>query len=150
MRPYIFLFALSALLVTPSLSAASSCPYITRTLTVGSSGDDVEQLQSYLAATGDLEARFVTGYYGPKTQDAVARWQCSHSLVCQGTPETTGLGQVGMRTRTVMSGECWIPGSTLGQVLGASTTRTAPKPHSIEITPMPAFTMPPFVSAPTL
>lgn len=148
--------AVSALLLFPLMSFAASCPYMTRTLKVGVEGEDVRQLQSYLAATGDLEAKYVTGYYGPKTQDAVARWQCSHSLVCQGTPETTGLGQVGLQTRTTMSNECFIPGSTLGQVLGASTSRGIEVTNmsrgieitSIQISPMPTFTMPPYVSLP--
>jgi hypothetical protein len=89
-------------------SAEVPCPIINRTLERGVTGNDVWQLQAYLVSQGDLEARYVTGYFGPRTEYAVARFQCSHKIECIGTPETTGLGKVGPKTRTEIMCECAI------------------------------------------
>lgn len=106
------LFAILFLLAPAAGNAEVPCPVIDRTLERGVSGNDVWQLQAYLASQGDLEARYVTGYFGPRTEYAVARFQCSHKIECVGTPETTGLGKVGPKTRSEIMRECAILAET--------------------------------------
>ncbi len=57
---------------TPTPSAGA-CTF-TRNLTVGSRGDDVTCLQSYLGVTP------TTGYFGPLTKAAVANWQAANGV----------------------------------------------------------------------
>jgi peptidoglycan hydrolase-like protein with peptidoglycan-binding domain len=71
----------------------------TQNMTVGSGGAQVSALQSYLSTTAHYPEKLVTGYFGPLTQAAVQRFQCAESIVCSGTPSTTGYGQVGPLTR---------------------------------------------------
>ena len=66
--------------------------------------------------TGDERARWMasaqrryltanpTGYFGTLTQSAVQAFQCTESIVCSGSPDTTGFGAVGPRTRGRMNG----------------------------------------------
>ncbi len=61
----------------------------------------ISKLQTFLVATGDFN-RAVTGYYGPVTTAAVQSWQKRNALVSSGTPETTGYGMVGPRTRAAI------------------------------------------------
>lgn len=73
-----------ALVVTVAAPAASAqtvvCSF-TRDLTIGSRGTDVTCLQSYLQARGFFTyAGGPTGYFGPITRDAVARWQAANSV----------------------------------------------------------------------
>ncbi len=104
---------LAILFLSPYIGSADvPCPVLDRTLEQGLRGDDVWQLQAYLVSQGDLEARFVTGFFGPLTEAAVARFQCSHSIECIGTPETTGLGRVGPLTRSEIKQECAILAAT--------------------------------------
>ena len=65
--------------VTPSVQ----CPYISRDLKPGMSGDDVARLQQFLALDPTIypEAK-VTGYYGPLTEAAVRRFQCKNKIAC--------------------------------------------------------------------
>lgn len=49
-----------------------------RNLTVGSSGQDVTNLQSYLQSRGYGVA--VTGYYGNSTAQVVERWKATHGI----------------------------------------------------------------------
>ena len=41
----------------------------------------------------------VTGYYGKLTFKAVQKFQCQYNIICSGTPETTGYGIAGPKTR---------------------------------------------------
>jgi len=102
-----------AALFLPALAAAQSpCPTLDRSLEFGMYGTDVWQLQVYLISQGDLEAKWATGRFGPWTQDALSRWQCSHGIVCTGTPETTGLGRVGPKTKAAIMKECVVLAET--------------------------------------
>lgn len=73
---------------TPQVSASS--PF-TREIGLGATGDDVTQLQAYLAADKSLypEGK-VTGYYGSLTVTAVKRFQAKYGI--------TQLGRVGPMT----------------------------------------------------
>ena len=88
-------------------SGTISCPNITRVLKRGVSGTDVTRLQQFLALDPTVYPEGqVTGFYGALTESAVKRFQCKHSIVCDGTPETTGHGVVGPRTAATIAQQC--------------------------------------------
>jgi PKD repeat protein len=66
-------------------------------------GGEVSKLQRYLQKMGDYTYGEITGYFGPVTQSAVQRWQARSNVVSSGSPETTGYGVVGPRTRSAMN-----------------------------------------------
>lgn len=70
------------------------------------SGGEVSRLQAFLTETGDYSYGVVTGYYGPATTAAVQRWQARNGVVSSGSPETTGYGLVGERTRERLNESC--------------------------------------------
>ncbi|GEM_PF-1491136 len=86
----------------PSVSAAQAA--LTRDLDPGDSGNDVTQLQVYLAADAELypEGK-VTGYYGSLTTAAVKRFQARYGIA--------QVGRVGPQTR-----------AKLNEVMGGGTT----------------------------
>ncbi|MDP2157660.1 MAG: peptidoglycan-binding protein, partial [Nitrospirota bacterium] len=49
-------------------------------LTIGSTGADVNALQAMLIASGHLSIATPTGYFGPLTQAALAKWQAAHGV----------------------------------------------------------------------
>src|SRR3989344_9657182 len=73
----------------PSPAAASLpakhrlCSILARNLSRGAQGDDVRGLQEFLSAEGYLSAN-ATGYFGPATASAVARWQASQGISAPG------------------------------------------------------------------
>ncbi len=122
--------------VTPSSPSSyiGQCPQLIRNLGPGASGGDVANLQAYLAADPLLypEAK-ITAYYGFLTQQAVARFQVRHNIVKEGSPETTGFGAVGTRTRSAIASVC-------GTQTGSGTLPTYPSYPtipSINTTPVP-------------
>lgn len=62
-----------------ALQGSSQTCTFTRSLTVGSRGADVTCLQDYLRAGGHLSVAS-TGYFGPLTRAAVARWQAANGV----------------------------------------------------------------------
>jgi peptidoglycan hydrolase-like protein with peptidoglycan-binding domain len=105
---------------------------ITASLDVGSRGNEVILLQTYLAQDDDLyPQKLLTGYFGPLTRAAVGRFQCRENIVCEEavnisvttTPTASGYGRVGPRTKARLNE--LMKGMTLttssGEVLGAST-----------------------------
>lgn len=122
--------------------ATFDCPYISRSLKVGSTGDDVARLQQFLASDPSLypEAR-VTGYYGSLTEAAIRRFQCKNKIVCDGTPEATGYGVTGPRTAALLALQCSArspQGLPQEQVSGfirvSPISGAAPLPVSVEVT----------------
>jgi len=77
-----------------------------RSLARGSSGEDVRQLQVFLSQTNDFTHPEFTNYFGAITEAAVQSWQARNGVVLSGTPEATGFGVVGPRTRVAMSDTC--------------------------------------------
>jgi peptidoglycan hydrolase-like protein with peptidoglycan-binding domain len=75
------------------------CLQISRVLRQGASGEEVEELQQFLKDSGYFSHDEITGYFGPLTEEAVKRFQAKQGLVAGGTPETTGYGQIGPKTR---------------------------------------------------
>jgi peptidoglycan hydrolase-like protein with peptidoglycan-binding domain len=92
-------------------ASGTSCLDLTRTLSVGSSGADVVQLQNFLAQQGFFGVS-ATGYFGTVTQSGVALWQEKNGVVSGGSASTTGLGVVGPRTRAAMAAACGGPTTT--------------------------------------
>ncbi len=96
--------------VTPTGTTSTQtvqCPYISRNLGIGATGEDVKRLQTFLAIDPAIypEAR-ASGYYGPLTEAAVKRFQCKNKIVCDGTPASTGYGVTGPRTAALLALQC--------------------------------------------
>lgn len=86
---------------TPSVAPGGS---FTKNLAPGSSGAEVTLLQKTLFTDGDYPQDLVTGYYGSLTEAAVKAFQAKYGIVDYGSPETTGYGAVGPRTRKELMG----------------------------------------------
>ncbi|MEK7500928.1 MAG: LamG-like jellyroll fold domain-containing protein [Patescibacteria group bacterium] len=79
-------------------------PEFTRSLSLGARGDDVRKLQEFLARDRNIYPEgLTTGYYGPKTAEAVRRWQRKNNIEAVGAvgPKTIAkfreLGQAPLR-----------------------------------------------------
>jgi peptidoglycan hydrolase-like protein with peptidoglycan-binding domain len=83
----------------PSGAAGS----ITESLAPGESGAEVITLQKILVQDGDLSSDHITGYYGDLTEAAVKTFQIKHDIISYGTPDSTGYGAVGPRTRNQLN-----------------------------------------------
>ena len=82
-----------------SAVSPSSLPIFLRSLSLGSRGDDVRELQKYLAQDKAIYPDgLITGYFGPLTQQAIQKFQKKYEIVSSGTPETTGYGIIGPKT----------------------------------------------------
>lgn len=91
----------------PRLAAAANCLTITRTLEVGSRGDDVLQLQEFLYTNNNLSSKeYLTGYFGLVTERAVRSWQIDHKIVTKEDGPEEGAGIVGPRTRAALLKAC--------------------------------------------
>lgn len=82
------------------------CAALYRNLSQGISGEDVARLQEFLRDQGFFSAS-ATGYYGPLTASAVARWQTSQGV--------SSVGIVGPQTRERIRVWCGDGGSTSEQ-----------------------------------
>ena len=72
---------LTALSASSSSSGSAGACGFTRSLTLGSQGDDVTCLQNYLKGTGHFTfAGGATGYFGNVTKNAVAAWQAANGV----------------------------------------------------------------------
>ena len=60
------------------------CALLNRNLSQGTTGDDVSGLQEFLSEQGYLTAN-ATGYFGPMTARAVAKWQSSQGVSAVGS-----------------------------------------------------------------
>ena len=94
------------------------CSVLYRNLSRGVSGDDVHGLQEFLKDEGHLSAN-ATGYFGPLTAQALARWQASEGI--------ESVGVAGPVTREHIRIWCGLPGDGSGsgneQRFGVSPTR---------------------------
>jgi peptidoglycan hydrolase-like protein with peptidoglycan-binding domain len=97
------------LLGIPLAASATQCLHLTRTLSLGSRGTDVAALQQFLVSQNLLTSSSVTSYYGSLTQSAVKKFQCAQSIVCSGSPFTTGWGSVAPKTRAVIATLTCLP-----------------------------------------
>lgn len=88
-----------ALLIAPvSVNLASAATsYGQTTLTIGSTGSQVSQLQEDLKTLGYFTYPKITGYYGTITESAVKKFQADHNLGVN--------GKVGMTTAPAIQAE---------------------------------------------
>ena len=89
-------------------SSLPACPVISGSLSRGARGPEVQSLQRYLIAQKLLAAASDTGYFGSLTEGAVQKFQTERNIVSSGTPESTGWGAVGVRTRAAIAKECTV------------------------------------------
>ncbi|HEY4517072.1 MAG TPA: peptidoglycan-binding protein [Candidatus Paceibacterota bacterium] len=94
------------------------CPQILRTLSQGSRGDDVLNLQTYLGVTA-------TGYFGPLTASAVFRFQADEGL--------SQVGIVGPLTRAAFARRCGIAQN--GSFSASPTRGVVPLPVNFTYAP---------------
>lgn len=91
------------LFVSAQPASAQSCASLTYNLYFGrtdaQTGGEVSKLQAMLGGQ-------VTGYFGPLTEQLVEAFQAGQGVVSSGTPETTGFGAVGPRTRALLATSC--------------------------------------------
>lgn len=70
--------------VMPTPNKHRICSILKRNLSQGTQGDDVRGLQEFLSTEGYLSAN-ATGYFGPMTAQAVAKWQASEGVSAVGS-----------------------------------------------------------------
>ena len=87
---------------TPATISSGSCVTLSRTISLGSRGEHVASVQKFLIAQGLLKSDSATGYFGLQTQAAVQKWQSIRGIVSMGTPQSTGYGVLGPKTRAVL------------------------------------------------
>src|SRR3989344_4421345 len=114
---------------TSSVSALPTglpCLSLARSLSLGTRGDDVRELQKFLIAAKLLAGDSATGYFGPLTEAAVQRFQTLQKLVSSGNPATTGFGFVGPKTRGAILKSC-------AKFDEQRTSNTCPNPQSVPL-----------------
>ncbi len=82
------------------------CPNIYGELYPGKRGPSVSELQRFLKEKGYYDYPEITGYFGPVTKRAVQKMQKAMKIVSTGSPETTGYGMVGPKTRLAIRNMC--------------------------------------------
>src|SRR3989344_2848388 len=90
------------------------CSVLYRNISQGTSGDDVSSLQEFLREEGYFSAN-ATGYFGPITAAALARWQAAQGV--------DSAGVVGPITRERIKVWCGLPGQ-------GDTSRFSAAPHA--------------------
>ena len=116
------------------------CSVLYRNLSQGAQGEDVVSLQEYLRAEGHLSAN-ATGYFGPLTHAAVARWQASQGV--------SAAGSFGPLSRERIRIWCGGGGVPLSGLLQASPTRGS-APLTVQFTTTGTRELPPTnVAVPT-
>lgn len=85
-------------------SDRAKCVLLARNLRQGSQGDDVREFQKMLWEEGHFMGS-TTGFFGPMTAKAVAKWQEKHGIA-----SSTSGGMVGMLTRKFLETRCPPPG----------------------------------------
>ncbi|MEO8637573.1 MAG: ice-binding family protein [Candidatus Taylorbacteria bacterium] len=99
----------SVAIVPPAISPVGIAPQgvslgspftFTRSLTIGSTGDDVVALQKFLIANHFLNIPTPTGYFGPITRSAVVSWQTANAIL----PPTGFFGPISLgRLNSILS-----------------------------------------------
>ncbi len=93
----------SVLSDTVLVSAQKATTQLSTPLTKGVQSSEVATLQQFLIKKGLLHEVTTTTYFGTLTEGALKRFQCENLSVCSGTPDTTGYGVVGPRTRAAIN-----------------------------------------------
>jgi hypothetical protein len=97
-----------------AVPGGGSCPTLTRTLRRGSTGADVSGLQAFLMKDPSIYTSGVVGIFGAATEAGVKRFQTKYGIASYGTPDTTGYGLVGAKTRAVIASLCGGGSSDVG------------------------------------
>lgn len=100
----------------PQVIKDEYCPRLYRNLYLGAKGEDVKQVQSFLKKLGYYKYPEITGYFGPATEMALQEFQKDKQIVRGGSPETTGFGVLGPKTRRMIQNVCGEPGPEPGPV----------------------------------
>lgn len=109
----------------------TACVPILRSLVVGSRGEDVTNMQSYLHTEGYLKVS-PTGYFGPLTRSAVAHWQADSGVVAEGE---LGSGVFGPHSRAHFMKHGCGNGPAAPQASGFSATpQTGVAPLTVQFT----------------
>ena len=92
-------------------ATSTSCVVLTHNMGEGDTDagtdGDVSKLQLFLAHDSVIYPEgTVDGTFSAPTTAAVERWQAAHNIASGGTPETTGYGYVGPKTRAAMAKNC--------------------------------------------
>lgn len=111
-KPF-FAVCAGIVLLLPLFASAATCPNLYRSLSFGSRGQDVIELQTFLITQGDLATGNNTGYFGNLTRAAVRKFQCREMSVCSGSEATSGYGAVGPRTRAKIASVCGAGGGAV-------------------------------------
>lgn len=101
------LLALIAILTEQKANSETFTYYsFTRAFKHGDEHSDVMLVQQRLNRLGftvSIEGAGSLGnettYYGPRTTEAIQRFQCRYNIICTGTPDSTGYGNFGPLTR---------------------------------------------------
>lgn len=107
---------------TVQATAGSGSQFI-HTLSRGSTdaetAGEVTKLQFFLADYPNIYPEaLITGYFGVLTERAVQRYQAAKGIVSSGTPQTTGYGVVGPRTRAFLNAE--LPAKNQNEVISVN------------------------------
>ncbi len=95
-------------------STSTTAYAFTRSLTVGSRGDDVTALQNYLKSTGNFSGT-ATGYFGSITKAAVAAWQTANGV----SPAAGYFGTISRAKYVSVAGTSTTTTTTTTTVTGA-------------------------------
>lgn len=117
--------------VSSAVSPASTCLQFSRTLLRGSRGNDVADLQKFLAAKGYFSGTS-TGYFGALTEAAVKQWQSQNGIA---GANSSGWGIFGARSRGYLSKQC---GSSASGATGTGAGTTAGTTSGIQKINAPA------------
>jgi len=101
----------------------NSTPPFTRSLTTGSTGPDVTELQDFLIAQGDLvwPEGVSTGYFGNLTQAAVAKFQADNGI----TPAAGYFGPItSAKVNSMLSGSTTSTTTTTGSTTSTDLSTT--------------------------
>ncbi len=100
-------------------------------LSISDQGDKVKKLQEVLVAQGLLEERYVTGKYGPLTEEAVKKLQTRYNI---SNPSSPSYGSVGPGTRALLNELLAKPGATKPVVTNKPViATTAPSSSSFSL-----------------
>jgi len=93
--------------------SGGSCPALVQPLTIGSTGQSVTDLQTYLEGEGFFSFAGAKGYFGPITQSAVAAWQSANGV-------SPAAGYWGPLSLSAYNSVCVPSGSGSGSGSGSS------------------------------
>jgi peptidoglycan hydrolase-like protein with peptidoglycan-binding domain len=100
---------------------------IKNTIKVGSTGDEVKIVQSYLIEKGYLKISAPTGYFGTITQKAVGIYQVEKGIIP--SVQSPGFGQIGPKTRTELNKD--LTGKSSVTVPSTSTNNSTSIPQTV-------------------